>query len=792
MWVAGAKRNTFFLNRSWLEFTGQSWEEQIGQGWLASVHPSDRDHCLHRYVRAYAQQNAFEVEFRLLHHDGTYRWLLDRGSPHYDSSGTFIGCVGTSTDITHRKQLELELQITKSEFEEVTAQLEFTSSRSRDLVTQANSANQAKSRFLANMSHEIRPPMNGVIGMTNLLLETRLTPEQRSFAETVQASGETLLQLINDILDFSKIEAGKIELERLDFNVRSALEDCLDHLAPQAHKKGLEIDLELPAPVPNEVHGDPNRLRQILLNLLSNAIKFTDRGTVRLKVTPSRSDGPTEDLKFEVHDTGLGIPSDRLKEIFEPFTQADCSPTRKYGGTGLGLAISRQLVQAMGGLIEVSSEPGRGSVFSFTLKFSPSASLAPYPLPPLKIHRSCLIVEPCSLTAQLLAARLQHLGFTVECLNHALPLVTQMQSTAAPSHDLILLAKSTPGASDMLSAFTRGPWAKSRHLILTKRHDDDSAATPIPTLAKPIRQHGLEAALKTLWILAQPSPAAPALPPSLPAPALRRSDWRILVVEDNLVNRKVDLAALKTLGYHAKAVVNGRESITALTDDPYDVVLMDCQMPEMDGYEATRQIRSGKSTVRNQHIPIIALTANVFTNDRQRCIGAGMDEFLTKPINLKHLAEVLDQQVERLVTPVLPHQTVISRAEVDDALSKLNTEITRFSLRVKLPSIGLCYQSRPRNFAMISKNQLPPTRFIRAEVTRPPRTRTLCPGGSVILRFAPAAPVTRVIPSRTRPAWGRLDPGHSARERLKTSERPPAVQPQPCPLFINQYFIPKC
>lgn len=507
----------------------------------------------------------------------------------------------------------------------------------------ADRASITKSEFLANMSHEIRTPMNGVLGMLELLERSSLDVAQRRYLETSQNSARTLLKIINDILDVSKLESGRLQLERIEFNLHQHLEDTASLWAGEAHRKGLELVCAIAPKVPQQVLGDPTRLQQVLANLLSNAIKFTEKGEVLLQIEPVAG----EALQFTVRDTGIGMLDCQQTQIFDAFVQGDGSTTRKYGGTGLGLTISKQLVALMGGRLVVHSKVGEGSTFSFRLPLeAATVQTVPEPLNWAQ-HQRILVVDDNALSRQILIGYLQEWGISTIALEEGTAALKELQAEQSATGDpyrAVLMDQHLSGLDGEALADAIRADARLAGLYLVMLGVEHGPQRQIPTdtyLCKPIRRSELH------HVLQQAAGTGPVLPvmTAVLEPKIKDSlqNKQVLLVEDNLINQMVCQEILKQLGVTVYVANNGVEALEALPKYPYDLVLMDCQMPEMDGYETTRAIRAREQADRLKHLPIIALTAHAMPGDREKCLETGMDDYLVKPFQIEELRVLLER-----------------------------------------------------------------------------------------------------------------------------------------------------
>ncbi|WP_020475639.1 response regulator [Zavarzinella formosa] len=569
--------------------------------------------------------------------DGTQTQILGSQVPLHNPQGEVIGVLIVTIDITERKRIEAEL---------------------RRAHETAEAASRTKSEFLANMSHEIRTPMNGIIGLTDLVLETELTGEQRESLKMVGSSADALLTIINDILDFSKIEAGKLDIDPTPFPLRDTVGDTLKTLALKAHAKGLELACDIASDVPDWVVGDSGRLRQVLTNLIGNAVKFTASGEVVVRVEHAASEGGGERLRFGVRDTGIGIPKEKQATIFDAFTQADGSTTREYGGTGLGLTISSRLVELMGGRIWVESEPGKGSEFCFEASFErhESSQERLIPRPPVSLRgASVLVVDDNATNRKVLGETLRLWEAVPTCVDSGKAALAELRRAidAGKPYKLVLLDAMMPEMDGFMvaEAIAKEPaLAEAPIMMLTSADRQGDAARCrslglVAHLVKPIKSTELLRVITAaLGNIPADSDATPVtkktVTPGQPVEPAGHRVLRILLAEDNPVNQRVAVRMLEKMGHTIIVANHGGEALAAMSGDRFDIVLMDVQMPEMDGFEATRQIRENEA-VTGRRTPVVAMTAHAMKGDRERCLAAGMDDYLSKPVRKEELAKIL-------------------------------------------------------------------------------------------------------------------------------------------------------
>jgi two-component system sensor histidine kinase/response regulator len=620
-----------YANQRMLEIHGLSLEQINGTDPAIGLHPDDVERVLANRQRNLSRNERFFDEFRYLRADGEVVWVGVHAGPIHRPDGSVAGYVGVVEDITSVREAHEQMRKSKEA---------------------ADAASRAKSEFLANMSHEIRTPMNGIIGMTELALDTELDPSQREYLNAVKYSADSLLTVINDILDFSKIEVGKFSLDPIEFNLRDHLGQAIKTLAARAHEKGLELAYRVPSELPNYVVGDPVRLRQVILNLIGNAIKFTEKGEVVLRVELEAQETDGMSLHFAVSDTGIGIPEEKRQLIFEPFAQADTSTTRRYGGTGLGLSISSHLIRMMNGRIWLESEAGRGSTFHFTARFGTATSpgnevsVDPGILEDLRV----LIVDDNTTNRQILEQTLGHwkmrtastakaksgLSMLKKAIAEGSPFGLLIVDCHMPYMDgftLVERIRKLPKLRDLVTVMLtsggqRGDGQRCKELGIAAY------------LTKPVLQSDLLEALR--HVLGSRPTAAQPLPP-VTRHSLRetRSPLRILLAEDNVVNQHVAVRLLEKEGHSVVVAGDGIKALEAIGKEGFDLILMDVQMPIMDGVETTAAIRERERS-NGIHVPIVAMTAHAMTGDRQRFLSLGMDGYVSKPIHSQELYEVIE------------------------------------------------------------------------------------------------------------------------------------------------------
>lgn len=701
-----------FISQPYCEMLGKSEDELVGTKFLSLIHEDDREAILKAMQELYIPPHTCSCEQRTITKDGA-RWIAWAGKAILDDDGNVVASVGVGRDVTERNQAEQEMRRQKEraeaagrELTEINAQLEEAIIHANLMASEAMDAAKAKSQFLANMSHEIRTPMNGIIGMTTLLGSTELNSEQNEYIQVVKSSSENLLQLINDILDFSKIEAGKVELDIIEFNLRKLAEDTTETFATKASSKDVELTCHIKQDVPTIVYGDQVKLRQALTNLIGNALKFTEQGEVALEIGLGETTGSSSTFLFSIRDTGIGIPPDKQDAIFEDFVQADGSTTREYGGTGLGLAITKKLIEFMGGRIWVESEPGKGSTFYFTtvLEHSKQHEFVYAVTTPDMQELKVLIIDDHATNRMITSEMMAAFGYNPEEAadgTEGLEMLRNAMRIKKP-FELVLLDFEMPERD----GFT-----------LIEKLKADEALRSIPVLAlismgskieikevmesgcngwiyKPVRQSKLFDAIMTVFH------------PALERKCIEKTDGqevfknivkgpklKILLAEDNHVNQKVAAAMITKLGHDCDIACNGLEVLDALRRTEYSMILMDIQMPEMDGLDATTAIRSNPRWIK---IPIIALTAYAMPGDRERCIEAGIDDYLPKPLNPRELIHVLERWAHgrkvkaKKVTAVPDLNGNGIGFDYEKALERLNgdEELLKEVLRMFLDSVG--------------------------------------------------------------------------------------------------------
>ncbi|WP_051295308.1 response regulator [Azonexus hydrophilus] len=659
---------------------GRQWKEMLGYlqedldnsivQWQRLLHPEDLRNLQSRIARhASSRDRWFELECRLKAKDGAWRWFMIRGAvAARDADGEPVRMLVLQRDISQIKAAESALIAAKES---------------------AESANKARGAFLANMSHEIRTPMNGIIGMTELALDTELDAEQRHYLKTVKSSAESLLTIVNDILDFSKIEAGRMEVEAVSFLVHDVVLEAVRVVAVNAHRKGLELVVDIRPEVPGRMVGDPTRLRQVIINLVGNAIKFTEAGEVEVSVSVSKASIKETEILVSVRDTGIGVPADKQQAIFDAFSQADVSTTRRYGGTGLGLAICAKLVQLMGGRIWLESAEGQGSTFHFTvgLRADPAAPVVGSAPVAAYRGRRALIVEDSAVAGRCLRGMLESMGMQVSLVSDPVQAAAVMNKSRAMDFPFDYLfvdaAMAAPAGMAMVENWRLGGQRERMMVMLTTENQRQDLARlrelgVAVHLVKPVGGGDVEVALGLAEVSGSAQAVVELEPFDVDAPAGRAAvrSHRVLLVEDNPVNQELALRLLEREGYQVKVANNGAEAVDMFDQGSFDIILMDMQMPVMGGIEATEAIRSHemrRSWVISHELKpiyIIAMTANVMESDRERCLAAGMNDYVAKPLR----PEVLYAALERASGDDPLRVSVIGPVSVRPHVSGINLQ----------------------------------------------------------------------------------------------------------------------
>ncbi len=622
-------------NRAFETLLGVSRQAIIG-GTVHDVEPPELAERYEALDQELMQNGGIQkYEGTIISADKTTHDVMFTKTTFTGADGSLRGMVGVAVDITELKRTERAL---------------------REAKETAETATKTKAMFLANMSHEIRTPMNGILGMNHLLLDTELTDEQQQYAEAVSNSANALLSLVNDILDFSKIEAGKLEMEILDFDLRTTLEDMNDVLAIAPQNKGLEYACIITHDVPSRLRGDPGRLRQVITNLVNNAVKFTSHGEIVIQVDLVAENETIAVVRFSVTDTGIGIDREKLALLFEPFTQADSSVSRRYGGTGLGLAICRQLVEMMGGEMGVNSEPEKGSTFWFTVKFQKQSrsALVPVDIQTQSIEgMRILVVDDTATNRVILREQLKSWRCRPDEAPDAGTALALLRAAQDDPYKIAILDMQMPeiDGETLGRQIRQDPAFNDMHLVMLTSVGLRGDAARLQQagfdayLTKPIRQSRLYDCLLGVVnnVRTQQEPSTRSIITQYSVADDRKRHLQILLAEDNPTNQLVAIKVLEKLGYRADVANNGLEAIKALEAADYDLVFMDVQMPEMDGYEATKRIRNHQSAVRNHDIPIIAMTAHAMKGDREKCLAAGMSDYISKPIDPQEIVRAMER-----------------------------------------------------------------------------------------------------------------------------------------------------
>jgi PAS domain S-box-containing protein len=640
------------VNPAWRRVLGYTEAELLAQPYIELIHPADVERTRVQAARLNAGEEVIHFENRYRHKDGTHRWLLWTASPFPARQAIYAA----ARDITERKSAEQtmteyahDLETAHSELAQLVKELEVAKGR-------AEEASETRSAFLANMSHEIRTPLSAILGMTSLALATRLTPQQTEYLATVKSSAEALLGVIDDVLDFSKLEARRVELEEVPFSLRQTVEDAAKLLAVRASDKGLELLIDIHRDVPEALVGDPGRLRQVLLNIVGNAVKFTAAGEIVVSVGVEAGGAAADDrarLHFSVRDTGIGIAREKQAHIFQAFTQADNSTTRRYGGTGLGLAIAQRLVESMGGRLWVESEINQGATFHFTASFpepttaAGAAAVEPRGLEGLR----ALVVDDNGTNRRILEEMLSSWRMRPASAADARTGLAALRAAAAAGtpYEIVIADGQMPEIDgfELAQRIRRDRrLRRTRIVMLTSMGGSEAAARGRRAgidacLTKPVKHSDL---LDALTAIVHPPRRRAAGAARRAAPVATPRPLRILVAEDNAVNRKVIVSVLQRRGHRVRAVENGRDALDVIASGHSrpDVVVMDLQMPEMGGLEATQAIRAREATAGG-YLPIVALTAHAMPGDRERCLAAGMDDYLPKPIDVPRLVETVER-----------------------------------------------------------------------------------------------------------------------------------------------------